>query len=64
MQIDIKITEVLSKVVSVDATSVEEAIDIVNEMYREEEIVLDYSDFDGNVTIEQKQNSVNLRSNT
>lgn len=64
MQIDIRITEVLSRVIAVDAASVEEAIGIVNKMYREAEIVLDYSDFDGNVVIEQEEDSVNQRSNS
>ena len=42
---DIEIEETLQRVVSVDANSVDEAIDIVHEMYRNEEIVLDENDF-------------------
>ena len=42
---DIEIEETLQKVVSVDANSVDEAIDIVHEMYRNEEIILDENDF-------------------
>ncbi|SMP88826.1 DpnD/PcfM-like protein [Epsilonproteobacteria bacterium SCGC AD-311-C15] len=53
MKIDIKITEILSRIVSVDAKSIDEAIEHVKEMYNREEIVLDYSDFDGNVTIDE-----------
>jgi hypothetical protein len=53
MQIDIKITERLSKVVSIEASCVEEAIDKVKDMYKQCDIVLDESDFDGNVIIEK-----------
>ena len=43
----IEIEEVLSRVVEVEATSVEEAQDIVYEQYRNEEIILDDGDYDG-----------------
>ena len=39
------ITEVLDRWVKVDAESSREAEEIVREMYRKEEIVLDYNDF-------------------
>lgn len=55
MKIDIKVTEVLSRIVSVEANSIEEAIEFVEKMYNKEEIVLDYSDFDGNATIDEYQ---------
>lgn len=55
MKVDIRIVEKLSKVVTVEASSVEEAINIVNEQYSNEEIVLDYSDFDGNLIIEENE---------
>jgi hypothetical protein len=42
----IKVTEVSSKVVSLRAKSLEDAITQVENSYRDEEIVLDYSDFD------------------
>jgi len=53
MQIDIEVTEILSRVVTVNADSVDDAIDIVRDMYRKEEIVLDYADFIGKATIEE-----------
>lgn len=55
MKIDIKITEILSRVVSVEANSLDEAISKVEDMYKNEEIVLDYNDFDGNLTIKQEK---------
>ena len=39
------VQEVLEKVIEVEATSESEAIDIVMEMYHNEEVVLDSSDF-------------------
>ncbi len=41
----IEITETLQRVVEVKASSEEDAYKIVAEKYRNEEIVLDYSDF-------------------
>jgi hypothetical protein len=38
MKIDIKVTEVLSRIVSVEAKSVEEAIKLVEEMYNKERL--------------------------
>ncbi len=58
MQIDIKITEILSKVISVNAISMEEAITMVKKMYQNEDIVLDYSDFD-NLIIERQEDDFN-----
>ena len=43
----IEIEEALSRVVEVEATSVEEAQDIVYEQYRNDEIILDDGDYDG-----------------
>ena len=40
----IEIQELLSRVIEIEAPSSEEAIDKVREMYRAEEIVLDWSD--------------------
>jgi hypothetical protein len=60
MQIDIRVTEVLSRVINVDAVSVEEAIEIVRNKYHDEEIVLDYSDFDADVRIEHEKSNLNL----
>lgn len=44
---EIEIEEVLQKVVKVKADSLDEAIDKVEEEYRNEEYVLDYNDFKG-----------------
>jgi len=52
MKIDIEVKEVLSRVVTIDAETVDEAISKVEDMYFREEIVLDYVDFDGTVKIE------------
>lgn len=41
----IEIQELLSRVIEIEAPSSEEAIDKVREMYRAEEIVLDWSDY-------------------
>jgi len=55
MQIDIRITETLSRVITIDSSSLEDAIITVENMYKDEEIVLDYSDFKGDVLIEKKE---------
>lgn len=57
MNLNVKITETLSKVVSVEADSVDEAISKVKDMYKNEEIVLDYSDYDGNTTFEKEDDA-------
>lgn len=44
---EIEIEEVLQKVVKVKADSLDEAIDKVEEEYRNEKYVLDYNDFEG-----------------
>lgn len=41
----IEVEETLERVVEVEANSVDEAIDKVHEMYKNEEIVLDENDF-------------------
>ena len=41
----IEIQELLSKTIEIQAENIEEAIEKVNQMYRKEEIVLDYSNF-------------------
>jgi len=61
VQIDIKVKEVLSRTITIDASSVDEAIDIVENMYKKEEIVLDYADFNGNVVIEEKEENFNSK---
>jgi len=61
MKIDIKVTEVLSRTITVNASSVDEAIDIVENMYEKEDIVLDYTDFKGDVIIEKKEENFNSK---
>lgn len=46
MKFDILIEEKLKRIVSIDANSIGEAIEKVEKLYKEEEIILDYSDFD------------------
>ena len=41
----IEITEILQRVVEIDAESIEIAIENITQQYKSEEIVLDYSDF-------------------
>ena len=41
------IEEILNKEVTVEAEDFEEAMKIINNLYRDEEIVLDYDDFVG-----------------
>jgi len=53
--VDIRITEILSRVITLDALSVEEAILKAKDLYKEEKIVLDYTDFDGNVIIKKDE---------
>lgn len=55
MQIDIRVTEILSRVVTIDSLSLEDAIITVENMYKNEEIVLDYTDFNGDVIIEKEE---------
>ncbi len=40
----IEVQELLSRTINIQADNLEEAISIVNKMYKQEEIVLDYSD--------------------
>ena len=41
------IEEILNKEVTIEAENFEEAMKIINKLYRDEEIVLDYDDFVG-----------------
>lgn len=61
MTIDIRVTEVLTRIVTVDAQSTDEAIDIVERDYKQEKIVLDDFDFDQNLIIEKKEESFSSR---
>jgi len=53
MKFDIEVKEILSRVINVNSTSLGEAIEHINDMYRNEEIVLDESDFNGEVSIKE-----------
>ena len=55
MKMDVRVTEILSRVVTVDTLSLEDAIIAVENMYRKEEIVLDYFDLKSEVIIEKKE---------
>lgn len=41
----VKVEEALQRTVNVEAANIEEAISLVEQMYKSEQIVLDYSDF-------------------
>lgn len=56
MKFNIAIIEKLERVIEVDADNLEDAIALVEEQYKKEEIILDYSDFDGNIIIEKVAN--------
>jgi len=61
MQIDIKVSEVLSRIVTVDSLSLEDALLTVEDMYKNEEIVLDESDFNESVIFEKKEDNFNSK---
>lgn len=42
----VRVTETLSRLVMVDVLDVEDAIDVVQDQYNNEEVILDASDFD------------------
>lgn len=54
MKYKIKVQETLERIVEVEASSIDEARDKVEEMYNNEEIVLDYSDFVGKEMFDMK----------
>ena len=64
MQIDIRITEILSRVVTIDSLSIESAITIVEDKYKNEEIVLDYSDCSDDVLIEKKETNFSSKKDS
>ena len=43
---EVKVEEILSRIVKIEAESEKEAEEIARRMYADEEIVLDYNDFD------------------
>ncbi len=55
----IEITETLSKIIEVEADDIEEALERVETMYKEEKIILDSSDFiDKEITLFNDENDV------
>lgn len=48
-KINVKVVETLSRIIEIEAETIEEAEDIVMDMYNNEEIVLDAGDYDNNV---------------
>lgn len=54
MKFDIVIEEKLRRVVSIEANSQDEAIEKIQELYKKEEIILDYTDFDSVCIVEEK----------
>lgn len=52
----VEIKEILAKVIEVKAESIEQAISIVDELYKNEEIVLDTTDFIDTEIKEYNQN--------
>lgn len=60
MQYNIEISERLSRVLNIDASSLGEAIEIAEQKYQDEEIVLDWTDFHDNVVIKEfRENLLN-----
>lgn len=60
MQYNIEISERLSRVLNIDASSLDEAIKIAEQKYHDEEIVLDWTDFHDNVVIKEfRENLLN-----
>lgn len=51
MEYSIKVEEVLSRIINVKADSEDEAIEIIENMYDNEKIILDSSDYNGQVMI-------------
>jgi hypothetical protein len=53
MQYNIEISERLARVLHIDASSLDEAIEIAEQKYHNEEIILDWMDFHDNVVIRE-----------
>ena len=60
---EIEIEETLQKVVKVKANSLDEAIDIVEEKYRNQEYILDSEDFKGVEFSEYKDEIIKQKTN-
>lgn len=61
MVIDMRVTEILTRIVKIDAQSIEDAISIIKNDYKQEKIVLDESDFNQNLVIEKKEDAFSSR---
>lgn len=55
MKIEVLVEKTLSRVVTVDADSPHDGVEEVRKMYDREEIILDESDFDGEVEISEME---------
>lgn len=64
MKINVCVTEILSRIITIDVDSEDKAINTVEDMYKNGEIVLDYSDFDGNVIIEKELDNLNSKKDS
>jgi len=58
MKYNVAIIEKLKRVIEVDTITSDEAIELIKKQYQEEKIVLDYSDFDGEVIIENEEDEI------
>jgi hypothetical protein len=57
MEVEVRITEILSRVIKIDTFSKDDAVNQVKRMYKNEDIVLDYTDFIGYPHIEEKEDN-------
>jgi hypothetical protein len=55
MKVKVLVEETLSRTVEVEADSPDDAVEMVRQQYNREEIVLDESDFDGEVLIQEME---------
>lgn len=58
MKYNVVISEKLKRIVEVNTPTSTEAIEFIKKQYQEEKIVLDYSDFDGEVIIENQDDEI------
>lgn len=55
-EFSIEVKETLSRVINVEAKTIEEAIDIVSKQYDNQEIKLDYDDYKGYAILPYEEN--------
>lgn len=58
MKYNVVISEKLQRVIEVNTITSNEAIELIKKQYQEEKIVLDYSDFNGEVIIENQEDEI------